>query len=134
MKLPYRFFIDYVGPAADDYELYVVEWVDLKIFRAWKPGAEEISSSDLNEYAYWIPVRAAAEGRSWRGGFPPRPDNRQSATSNGSVAIKGKVSVAIEDGRVATAQLMDRWARVNPAALSGRTAPTTLQPQIGESL
>lgn len=116
MTVSNRFFLEPVGPAPDEYLLFVVERMDVHLFRAWKPDAQEITPVDIEEYAYWIPARAAAEGRSWRGGFPNRPDHRQTYRHNGSITITQKLIMAIDDGRIATAQLLDRWARRNPAA------------------
>jgi hypothetical protein len=112
-----RYFVHFYGTGPDEYHLYVVDRSDLDLFRAWRPEASEITVSEMNEYAYWLPAHARAADRTWRGGFPARPDGRQTLTDRGRTAVAAKLIAATEDGRIATAQLLDRWVRgVVPAA------------------
>lgn len=109
--MPFRFYVDFHGSESDEYTLYVIERIDLDLFTVWKPEAVAISESDAADYAYWIPKQARGAGRQWRGGFPRRPDGKQSCPTRGNSAVAEKLTLAIEDGRMATAQLMDRWVR-----------------------
>lgn len=106
-----RYFVHFYGAGPDEYHLFVVNRSDLDLFRAWKPDASEITVSEMNEYAYWLPAHARAADRIWRGGFPSRPDGRQNLPTRGSSAVAEKLDLATEDGRIATAQLLDRWVR-----------------------
>jgi hypothetical protein len=113
----YKYFVHFHGTCPDEYNLFVVDRRDLDLFRAWKPEASEITKSEMNEYFYWIPAHARADGKSWRGGFPPRPDGRQNVPKRGNSAVAEKLILAAEDARIATAQLLDRWVRgIVPAA------------------
>jgi hypothetical protein len=107
----YMYFVHFHGTCPDEYSLFVVDRRDLDLFRAWKPEASEITKSELNEYSYWLPAHARADGKEWRGGFPPRPDGRQNAPKRGNSAVDEKLMLAADDARIATAQLLDRWVR-----------------------
>jgi hypothetical protein len=117
MTVNCRYFVHFYGTNPDEYCLYVVDRSDLDLFRAWKPDASEIKTAEMNEYAYWLPAHARAADRTWRGGFPSRPDGRQTLICRGRTAVADKLNAATEDARIATAQLLDRWVRgVVPAA------------------
>lgn len=107
----YKFFIQFHGVGPDEYRLYVVDRRDLDLFRAWLPDSSEITESEMNDYAYWIPRHAQSDGKGWRGGFPPRPDGRQHLTNGKRSAVAERLHLATEDARIATAQLLDRWIR-----------------------
>jgi hypothetical protein len=111
MTVNCRYFVHFYGTETDEYHLYVVDRSDLDLFRAWKPEASEITVSEMNEYAYWIPAQSRAADRTWRGGFPGRPDGRQTITGRGRTSVAEKLIAATEDARIATAQLLDRWVR-----------------------